>query len=52
MRDKYIELLAEALVLFYQNDAESLFVGRPAHEQVMSGCIARCISNLLKSPNY
>lgn len=52
MKDKYIELLAEALVLFYQNDAESLFVGRPAHEQVMSGCIARYISNLLKSPNY
>lgn len=52
MKDKYIELLVEALVLFYRNDAESLFVGRPAHEQAMSGCIARYISDLLKSSNY
>jgi hypothetical protein len=41
MKDKYIELLVEALELFYQNDAESLFAGRLVHEQAMVGCIAR-----------
>jgi hypothetical protein len=41
MINKYIELLVEALELFYQNDAESLFAGRLVHEQAMVGCIAR-----------
>ena len=48
MRDKYIELLVEALEWFYQNDAESLFVGRLVHEQTMVNCIARYIWYLRK----
>lgn len=48
MINKYIELLVEALELFYQNDAESLFAGRLAHEQTMVNCIARYIWRLME----
>ena len=41
MKNKYIELLVDALSLFYKKDAEALFTGRLVHEQAMVGCIAR-----------
>ena len=39
--EQYVELLVDALSLFYQNDAEALFSDRLVHEQAMVGCIAR-----------
>lgn len=38
---KYIELLCEALQLFYKNDAKALFKDHAADERAMVGCIYR-----------
>lgn len=39
----YVDLLVEALKLFYKNDADELFKGDPVDERAMVGCIARYV---------
>ena len=49
MKNKYIELLVDALSFFYKNDAEALFADRLVHEQAMAGCIAHYVWCLRRS---
>ena len=50
---KYIELLCEALQLFYKNDAKALFFdAMPIGERAMVGCVYRYLWALRYSPHY
>ena len=51
--EKYIELLCEALQMFYKNDAEALFFdAMPIGERAMVGCVYRYLWALRYSPRY
>ncbi len=53
MSEKYIELLCEALQMFYKNDAEALFFdAMPIGERSMVGCVYRYLWALRHSPRY
>ena len=52
MSRMYIELLCEALRMFYKNDAEALFKNQAADERAMVGCIYRYAWCLMHAPRY
>lgn len=50
--DKYVDLLVEALTLFYIHDAGDLWTSRKADERAMVGCIDRHAWCCHKRPEY